>query len=227
MTLDHPVFARWPAQYPDRLQLFSLPTPNGVKVGIMLEETGLAYEPHRIDIGANESHDPAFLALNPNGKIPAIYDPDGPGGRPLALFESGAILVYLADKTGRFLSADPNTRYQTIQWLMWQMGGLGPMMGQLGWFVVSDKEATPVGVERYAKETARLFNVLEKQLSQHPYIAGDAYSIADMAIYPWIAQYRVRVKDYVEPMLQARPHILAWLDKVGARPAVIAGMKLP
>ena len=117
MTLDHPIFTRWPAQYPDRLQLFSLPTPNGVKVGIMLEETSLAYEPHRIDIMADESHDPAFLALNPNGKIPAIHDPDGPSGTPLALFESGAILLYLGDKTGQFISADPNTRYETIQWV--------------------------------------------------------------------------------------------------------------
>jgi hypothetical protein len=134
VTLNHPIFTRWPAQYPDRLQLFSLPTPNGVKVGIMLEETGLAYEPHRIDIMADESHDPAFLALNPNSKIPAIYDPGGPSGAPLALFESGAILLYLADKTRQFISADPNTRYETIQWVMWQMGGVGPMFGQVGFF---------------------------------------------------------------------------------------------
>ena len=132
--LDHPIFTRWPAQHPDRLQLFSAPTPNGVKVGIMLEELGIAYEPHRIDLQANESHDPAFLTLNPNGKIPAIYDPEGPGGAPLALFESGAILLYLADKTGRFIPADPNARYETIQWLMWQMGGVGPMFGQVGFF---------------------------------------------------------------------------------------------
>jgi GST-like protein len=122
---DHPIFTRCPAQYPDRLQLFSTPTPNGVKVGIMLEETSLIYEPHRIDIMADESYDPAFLALNPNGKIPAIYDPDGPSGRPLALRESGAILLYLADKTGQFISADRNTRYETIQWVIWQMGGSG------------------------------------------------------------------------------------------------------
>jgi glutathione S-transferase len=132
--MTHPIFAKWPAQHPDRLQLFSAPTPNGVKVGIMLEETALPYEPHRVDIMANESHDPAFLAVNPNGKIPAILDPNGPGGKPLALFESGAILIYLADKSGQFLSADPATRYETIQWLMWQMGGAGPMFGQLGFF---------------------------------------------------------------------------------------------
>ncbi|MEX3910007.1 glutathione S-transferase N-terminal domain-containing protein, partial [Paraburkholderia sp. BR14319] len=123
MTLQHPVFTRWPAQHPDRLQLFSLPTPNGVKVSIMLEETGLAYEAHRIDILANENQEPAFVSLNPNGKIPAIFDPDGPGNRPIALFESGAILLYLADKTGQFLSTDPALRFETIQWLMWQMGG--------------------------------------------------------------------------------------------------------
>jgi hypothetical protein len=130
VTLNHPIFSRWPAQYPDRLQLFSAPTPNGVKVGIMLEETSLAYKQHRIDTMADESHDSAF-ALNPNGKIPAIYYPDGPSGRPLALFESGAILLYLADKTGQFISADPNTRYETIQEVMWQMGGVGPMFGQV------------------------------------------------------------------------------------------------
>src|SRR3546814_10300039 len=131
VALNHPISARWPAQYPDRLQLFSAPTPNGVKVGIMLEETGVAYEPHRIDIMAGENHDPAFLALNPNGKIPAIYDPDGPSRMPLALFESGAILLYLADKTRQFISTDPNNRYETNQWVMWQMGGGGPMFGQL------------------------------------------------------------------------------------------------
>jgi GST-like protein len=135
--LDHPIFMHWPAQFPDRLQLFSLPTPNGVKVGIMLEETGLAYEPHRIDITAGESHGPAFLALNPNGKIPAIYDPDGPSGAPLALFESGAIFLYLADKTGQFISTDPNTRYETIQWVMWQMGGTATQPNQRGCSVSS------------------------------------------------------------------------------------------
>jgi GST-like protein len=129
VSAAHRTLARWPAQQPDRLQLFSAPTPNGVKAAIMLEETGLPYEAHRIDIMANESHDPAFLALNPNGKIPAIYDPDGPRGAPLALWESGAILIYLADKSGQLLAADPATRYETIQWVMWQMGGIGPMFG--------------------------------------------------------------------------------------------------
>ena len=176
MTLDHPILTRWPAQYPDRSQLFSAPTPNGVKVGIMLEETSLAYEPHRIDIMADESHDPAFLALNPNGKIPAIYDPDGPSGTPLALFESGAILLYLADKTGQFLSADPNTRYETIQWVMWQMGGVGPMFGQVGFFnkfagkAYEDKRPR----DRYATESARLLGVLNERLAGRDWVMGAA-----------------------------------------------------
>lgn len=204
------------------LHLYSWGTPNGRKIFIMLEELGVSYKTHPVDISKDEQFAPDFLKISPNNKIPALVDDEA----QLNLFESGAILIYLAEKYGRFLP-EGKARYTAIQWLMWQMGGLGPMMGQLGWFVVSDKEATPVGVERYAKETARLFNVLEKQLSQSAYVAGDDYSIADMAIYPWIAQYRVRVKDYIEPLLQARPHILAWLDKVGARPAVQAGMKLP
>jgi GST-like protein len=204
------------------IHLYAWGTPNGRKATIMLEELGVPYEIHPVNIGKDEQFDPEFLKISPNNKIPALVDDEA----GLNLFESGAILIYLAEKFGKFLP-EGKDRHTTIQWLMWQMGGLGPMMGQLGWFVVSDKEATPVGVERYAKETARLFNVLDKQLSQHAYVAGDDYTIADIAIYPWIAQYRVRVKDYVEPLLQARPHILAWLDKVGARPAVIAGMKLP
>src|SRR5262249_35492979 len=156
LTLNHPFFRRGPAQPPDRLQLFPPPTPKGGRVGIMFEETSLAYEPHRIDIMADESHDPAFLALNPNGKIPAIYDPDWPSGMPLALFESGAILLYLADKTGQFISADPNTRYETIQWVMWQMGGVGPTFGQVGFFnkfagkAYEDKRPR----DRYASESA-------------------------------------------------------------------------
>ena len=178
MTLDHPIFTRWPAQYPDRLQLFSAPTPNGVKVGIMLEETSLAYEPHRINIMADESHDPAFLALNPNGKIPAIYDPNGPSGTPLALFESGAILLYLADKTGQFISADPNTRYETIQWVMWQMGGVGPMFGQVGFFnkfagkAYEDKRPR----DRYATESARLLGVLDERIAGRDWVMGTDYS---------------------------------------------------
>src|ERR1700757_159958 len=181
VMLDHPIFTRWPAQDPDRLQLFSAPTPNGVKVGIMLEETGLAYEPHRIDIMADESHDPAFLALNPNGKIPAIYDPDGPSGRPLALFESGAILIYLADKTGQFLPRDSAERYETLQWLMFQMGGIGPMFGQVGFFHkfagkdYEDKRPR----DRYVAEAKRLLGVLDGRLAGRKWVTGEDYTIAD------------------------------------------------
>ena len=228
MTPDHPIFSRWPARHPDRLQLFSLPTPNGVKVGIMLEETGLAYEPHRIDITANESHDPAFLSLNPNGKIPAIYDPDGPGGRPLALFESGAILIYLADKTGKFLPADPGARYETIQWLMWQMGGVGPMFGQVGFFnkfagkAYEDKRP----LQRYANESARLLGVLDQRLAGRDWLMGADYTIADMSLLGWVRNlitfYEARELVGFDRFL----HVRAWLDRGLARPAVQRGLQV-
>ncbi|MDY0308898.1 MAG: glutathione S-transferase N-terminal domain-containing protein [Castellaniella sp.] len=226
MTPDHPIFARWPARYPDRLQLFSLPTPNGVKVGIMLEETGLPYEAHRIDISANESHDPAFLALNPNGKIPAIYDPHGPGGRPLALFESGAILIYLADKTGRFLSTDPAARYETIQWLMWQMGGVGPMFGQVGFFnkfagkAYEDKRPR----DRYVAESARLLGVLDERLAGRDWVMGADYSIADISLLGWVRN----LIDFYEARdlvgFDRFSRVQAWLDRGLARPAVQRGL---
>src|SRR6478736_2441143 len=161
-----PITQRWPAQHPDRLQLYGLPTPNGVKVSIMLEEIGLPYEAHTIDIGKNETWGPEFLSLNPNGKIPAIIDPDGPGGKPLGLFESGAILIYLADKSGQFMPTDPAGRYETLQWLMFQMGGIGPMFGQVGFFhkfagtAYEDKRPR----DRYVAEAKRLLNVLEQRL---------------------------------------------------------------
>jgi GST-like protein len=228
VTPDHPIFSRWPARHPDRLQLFSLPTPNGVKVGIMLEETGLAYEPHRIDITANESHDPAFLSLNPNGKIPAIYDPDGPGGRPLALFESGAILIYLADKTGKFLPADPGARYETIQWLMWQMGGVGPMFGQVGFFnkfagkAYEDKRP----LQRYANESARLLGVLDQRLAGRDWVMGADYTIADMSLLGWVRNlitfYEARELVGFDRFL----HVRAWLDRGLARPAVQRGLQV-
>lgn len=206
------------------IDLYVWGTPNGRKITIMLEELGEPYNIHTIDISKDEQFAPEFLKISPNNKIPAIVDTDTDGGM-LSLFESGAIMIYLAEKYGRFLPDD--RRYTAIQWLMWQMGGLGPMMGQLGWFVVSDKEQTPTGVNRYAKETERLFGVLDKRLGEAKYVAGDDYTIADMAIYPWLAQYRVRVKDHVEPLLQARPNILRWMDEVGSRPAVQRGMQLP
>ncbi|MBJ7440144.1 MAG: glutathione S-transferase N-terminal domain-containing protein [Sphingopyxis sp.] len=226
MSAAHPVFARWPAQYPDRLQLFSAPTPNGVKAGIMLEETGLPYEAHRIDIMANESHDPAFLALNPNGKIPAIYDPEGPSGKPLALFESGAILLYLADKSGQFLSADPNTRYETIQWVMWQMGGVGPMFGQLGFFhkfagrEYEDKRPR----DRYAAESARLLGVLDAQLAGRSWIMGDEYSIADISLLGWVRNL-IGFYEAAEIVGFDRfTQVQRWLDAGLARPAVQRGL---
>ena len=228
MTADHPIFARWPAQHPDRLQLFSAPTPNGVKVGIMLEETGLTYEAHRIDIMANESHDPAFLALNPNGKIPAIYDPEGPSGTPLALSESGAILIYLADKSGLFLSPDPNTRYETIQWLMWQMGGVGPMFGQLGFFhkfagrEYEDKRPR----DRYAAESTRLLGVLDARLDGREWVMGADYSIADISLLGWVRNL-IGFYDAREIVGFDRfAHVQRWLDAGLARPAVQRGLEV-
>lgn len=228
MTLDHPIFKRWPAQHPDRLQLFSAATPNGVKVGIMLEETALAYEPHRIDIIANESHDPAFLSLNPNGKIPAIYDPNGPNDTPLALFESGAILLYLADKTGQFISPDPNTRYETIQWLMWQMGGVGPMFGQVGFFNkfagkdYEDKRPR----DRYANEAVRLLGVLDSRLTGRDWVMGTDYTIADISLIGWVRNlvgfYEARELVGFERF----PHVQAWLDRGLERPGVKRGLEV-
>jgi len=226
MTLDHPIFAKWPAAHPDRLQLFGAPTPNGVKVSIMLEETGLPYEAHRVDIMASESHDPAFLALNPNGKIPAIYDPDGPGGKPLPLFESGAILIYLANKTSQFLSSDPATRFETIQWLMWQMGGAGPIFGQLGFFHkfagkdYEDKRPR----DRYAAESARLLGVLNARLEGRTWIMGDEYSIADISLIGWIRNL-IGFYDAAEIVgFERFKNVQAWLDRSLARPAVQRGL---
>jgi len=229
MTRDHPIFKRWPAQYPDRLQLFSAPTPNGVKVGIMLEETSLTYEPHRVDVMADENQDPAFLALNPNGKIPAIYDPDGPNGTPLALFESGAILLYLADKTGQFISTDPNARYETIQWVMWQMGGVGPMFGQVGFFnkfagrEYEDKRP----LQRYVAESRRLLGVMEAHLAGRQWIMDDEYTIADISMLGWVRNligfYEAR--ELVE--FDSLREVPAWLERGLARRAVQRGLNIP
>ena len=208
------------------IHLYSWGTPNGRKAFILLEELGIPYEFHPVDLGKDEQHAPDFLRISPNNKIPAIVDDEADGG-PLSIFESGALMIYLADKYGKFLAPSGRDRYTALQWLMWQMGGLGPMMGQLGWFAVTDKGRTVVAVERYAEECRRLLNVLDRRLGEAPYVAGDDYTIADMAIYPWLQQYRVRVKDHVEPMLQVRPNILAWIDRVGAREATARGMKMP
>jgi GSH-dependent disulfide-bond oxidoreductase len=183
-----PITRKWPAQHPDRLQLYSLPTPNGVKVSIALEETGLPYEPHLVSFDSNDQLTPEFLSLNPNNKIPAIVDPNGPNGQPLALFESGAILVYLAAKTGQLMPSDIAQRYETLQWVMWQMGGVGPMFGQLGFFHkfagkdYEDKRPR----DRYVAETKRLLGVLEQRLTDRAWMMGDAYTIADIATFPWV-----------------------------------------
>jgi GST-like protein len=223
-----PITRRWPAQHPDRLQLYSVPTPNGVKVSIMLEEIGLPYEPHFINIGENETWIPEYLSLNPNGKIPAILDPDGPGGTPLGLFESGAILIYLAEKTGQFLSADPADRYRTIQWLMFQMGAIGPMFGQLGFFhkfagrAWEDKRPR----DRYVAESKRLLGVLETRLEGRDWLIDD-YSIADIATLGWVRNlitfYEAReLVDY-----DSLTNVPAWLDRGLARPAVQRGLAIP
>ena len=224
-----PITRRWPAEHPDRLQLYSLNTPNGVKASIMLEETGLPYESHLVDIGENESWTPEFLSLNPNGKIPAIIDPDGPGGRPLGLFESGAILIYLADKTGQFLPADPARRYETIQWLMFQMGGIGPIFGQVGFFhkfggrEYEDKRP----LERYANESKRVLGVLETRLEGRPWLMGDDYTIADIATLGWV---RNLIGFYDAGSLvdyDALTNVPAWLERGLARPAVQRGLETP
>ncbi|MBV8978286.1 MAG: glutathione S-transferase N-terminal domain-containing protein [Alphaproteobacteria bacterium] len=220
---------RWPALHPEWLQLYSAPTPNGVKVSILLEETGLAYEPHYVDIGANESWTPEFLALNPNGKIPAILDPDGPGGKPLALFESGAILIYLAEKTGRFLPHDAALRYQTLQWLMFQMGGIGPMFGQVGFFHKfagrDYEDRRPL--QRYVAEAKRLLGVLEMRLDGQSWIMGADYTIADISMLGWVRNligfYGAR--DLVA--FDTLTHVPQWLERGLARPAVARGLEIP
>jgi GST-like protein len=224
-----PITRKWPARHPDRIQLYSLPTPNGVKASIMLEETGLPYEPHLVNFQENDQLSREFLSLNPNNKIPAILDPSGPGGRPLALFESGAILVYLADKSGRFMPADPARRYETLQWLMFQMGGIGPMFGQLGFFHkfagkdYEDKRPR----DRYVAESARLLTVLETHLAGRAWMMGDDYTIADIAIFPWV---RNLVGFYGAGGLvqfERFPQVKRVLDAFAARPAVARGLEIP
>ena len=224
-----PITQRWPAKHPERLQLYSTPTPNGVKVSIMLEECGLPYEAHYIDIGANETHTDAFRSLNPNSKIPSILDPHGPGGAPLALFESGAILLYLAEKTGRFLPADPARRIETIQWVFFQMGGVGPMFGQLGFFHkfagrdYEDKRPR----DRYANEAKRLLRVLETRLAGRDFVMGQDYTIADIALVGWV---RNLVGFYDAGALvdwASLQEVPRWLETCLARPAVQKGLTIP
>ena len=226
---DFPITRKWRPQHPERLQLYSLPTPNGVKVSIMLEETGLRYEPHLVDFDSNEQASPEYLSLNPYGKIPAIIDPAGPGGEPLPLFESGAILIYLAEKSGQFLPRAPAARYQTLQWLMFQMGGVGPMFGQVGFFHkfsgrdYEDKRPR----DRYVAEAQRLLRVLDARLAAGNWLLGETYTIADMAVFPWVrnligfygAGELVGIGDF--------PHVTRALATFVARPAVARGLLIP
>ena len=226
---DFAITRKWPASHPDRIQLYSLPTPNGVKAAIMLEECGLPYEAHLVSFETHDQLSPAFLALNPNNKIPAILDPNGPDGQPLALFESGAILLYLAEKAGRFIPLDAAGRFETIQWLMFQMGGVGPMLGQLGFFHkfagkdYEDKRPR----DRYVAETKRLLGVMDRQLADRAWLAGDDYSIADIATFPWVrnlvgfygAGDLVGIQDYAQ--------VRRTLDAFVARPAVARGLAIP
>lgn len=220
---------RWPAKHPDQLQLYSLPTPNGVKVSIMLEEIGLDYEPHLIDIMKNETWGPEFLSLNPNGKIPAILDPNGPDGKPIALFESGAILLYLAEKTGKLLPKDATKRYETIEWVFFQMAAIGPMFGQLGFFHkfagkdIEDKRPR----DRYATESKRLLGVLETRLEGRRWIMGDDFTIADVSMLGWVRNLvgfygAGDLVDYAK-----LENVPAWLERCLDRPAVQRGLDIP
>jgi GST-like protein len=226
---DFPITKKWPAKFPDRIQLYSLPTPNGVKVSTMLEETGLPYEPHTVSFDRNDQTSPEFLSLNPNNKIPAIIDPRGPGGKPLPLFESGAILVYLADKAGKFLPVDPARRYQTLQWLLFQVSGTGPMWGQLGFFHKfagkdwEDKRPR----DRYVAESRRLLAVLDRHLEGRSWMMGDEYTIADIAIFPGV---NTLISFYgageLVGMAEFR-NVQRVLDVFLARPAVQVGLRTP
>ncbi len=224
-----PITKKWPASHPEWIQLYSLPTPNGVKVSIMLEECGLPYEPHLVSFDKNDQMSPEFLSLNPNNKIPAIIDPNGPGDKPLPLFESGAILLYLADKSGQFIPKNPSEHYETIQWLMFQMGGIGPMFGQVGFFAkfagstFEDKRPR----DRYVAESRRLLGVLEGRLAERDWVMGKEFTIADIAIFPWVnvlvnfygAGDLVQITDF--------PRVLHALEVFLARPAVQRGLNIP
>lgn len=224
-----PITKKWPAQHPERLQLYSVPTPNGIKVSAMLEEIGLPYEPHLVSFDNGDQLSPEFLSLNPNNKIPVILDPNGPGGKPLGLFESGAILLYLADKTQQLIPTDPALRYETIEWLMFQMGGLGPMFGQLGFFHkfagkdYQDKRPR----DRYVVEAKRLLGVLDRRLKGRTWIMGDAYTIADIAIFPWVRTINgfygagdlVGYQDFTD--------VIRAVQAFESRPAIVKAVNIP
>jgi len=224
-----PITRKWPAQHPDRIQLYSLPTPNGVKAGIMLEETGLPYEPHLVNFDTQDQLSSEFHSLNPNNKIPAIIDPNGPDGRPLGLFESGAILMYLAEKTGRFMLPTAAGRYETLQWLMWQMGGVGPMFGQVGFFHkfagkdYEDKRPR----DRYVGEARRLLKVLDERLEGRAWVMGELYTIVDMAIFPWVRNLIGFYGAASLVQIEQFPNVTRVLGTFVARPAVIRGLDVP
>jgi GST-like protein len=226
---EYPITKKWPAEHPDRIQLYSLPTPNGVKISIMLEETGLPYEPHLVRFDRNDQLSPEFGSLNPNNKIPAIIDPHGPDGKPLPLFESGAILIYLADKARSLIPADVPGRYETIQWLMFQMSGVGPMFGQVGFFnkfagkEYEDKRPR----DRYVAEARRLLGVLDRRLAARMWIMGDAYTIADIAIFPWINVLNTFYEAGDLVGLAEYRHVMRALGTFLARPAVVRGLDIP
>lgn len=225
----YPITRRWPPQHLDRLQLYSLNTPNGVKASIMLEECGIPYEAHLVDIGKDESHSMEFRSLNPNAKIPAILDPDGPGGEPLELFESGAILLYLAEKTGRFMPTDPTARWHTVQWLMFQMGGVGPMFGQVGFFhrFAGADWPDPRPLKRYVAEAVRLLDVMDLALDGQEWFIGSEYTIADISMLGWV---RSLVTFYEASELvdfERFENVAEWLQRGLARPAVQRGLRVP
>lgn len=226
---DFPITKKWPPRHPERIQLYSQQTPNGVKPSIMLEETGLPYDAHAVVFDTADQKSPEFVSLNPNGRIPAMIDPHGPGGSPIGLFESGAILVYLAEKTGRFIPADAAGRYRVLAWVMFQMGGVGPMFGQLGFFhkfagkEIEDKRP----LQRYADESKRLLSVLDGQLQDRRYLVGSDYTIADIATFPWVRSLRdfYGAGDLVG--IDSFPNVVGWLDRCLARPAVQIGLNVP
>ena len=229
MLSNFPITQRWPATQPDQIQLYSMATPNGVKVSTMLAECGLDFEAHKVSIMEGDQMTPEFLSLNPNNKIPAIIDPNGPDQKPIGLFETGAILIYLAEKTGQFMPKEPAQRYEALQWLMWQMGGAGPMFGQFGFFhkFAGKDVADPLPKQRYTDESKRLLGVLEQHLEGRNTMVGDEYSIADITLWPWINVLGgfYGASDVLE--LDKLPNVQRWLAACLARPASQIGLKTP
>lgn len=218
---------KWPVQHPERIQLYSLGTPNGQKIAVALEEMELPYEAHRVDIMAGDQFSDEFIAINPNSKIPAIVDPLGPNDEPLAIFESGAILLYLAEKSGKYLPTDPATRSECLQWLFFQVGGVGPMFGQFGHFHRYAKEKVPYGINRYQTETLRLLKVLEKRLEERDFLTVEDYTIADMATFPWVGalDWGYNAVELLR-LKQNFPNVMAWYDRCRQRPATARGLEV-